>query len=370
VQSTLGAYGGGIAHGDLLLGAGGVLVTLALVGLALARDWRATSLPLLLWLVPLGLVLSLALRAGLFEVRYLILGMPGLVTLAGLGIVRLTRVPALAAASVGLLMVPAGLAISQQYFDPSLARDDYRGAVATIERDARPSDAVVLSAPNQVEIFTYYYRGSLDTFPLPAQRPIDVDDTRNRLEDIRTHHQRVWLVSWAMNEADPKGFIANWLADNGFKATHEWYGSLQLSLIGFADAAAPTQRLDVAMDNGIVLEGYRLGSHASRPGETLALTLLWRAEQPVAGRWKVFTHLLNGESSVVAQRDAEPGDNLRPTPTWQVGEEIEDNYGILVPADLPHGTYTLEIGMYAGEQRARFSGFGDHLELGSISVTP
>ena len=62
----------------------------------------------------------------------------------------------------------------------------------------------MLSAPNQIEIFTYYYHGSLPAFPLPAQRPIDPDDARARLEAIRGQYARVWLVQWAMNEADPQ----------------------------------------------------------------------------------------------------------------------------------------------------------------------
>src|SRR6185436_13681931 len=98
--------------------------------------------------------------------------------------------------------------------------------------------------------------------------------------------------------------------------------------------------------------------------------LVWRAAGPTATPWKVFTHLLDGVPSVVAQRDAEPADNLRPTTTWQVGERIEDNYGILVPPGLPAGAYTLEIGMYSGERRATFAGQGNHLLLGQVQVIP
>src|SRR5437870_482292 len=173
-----------------------------------------------------------------------------------------------------------------------------------------------------------------------------------------------------MNEADPRGVIANWLAQNGFQASHQWYGSVQLALVGFGPSDAPIQRVDATLDNGIVLEGYRLGSRSLKPGETLALTLLWRADGPTTDRWKVFTHLLDGASLVVAQRDAEPADNLRPTTSWKPGERIEDNYGITVPPNLPAGSYTLEIGMYAGERRSAFNGQGDHLVLGTIEVLP
>jgi hypothetical protein len=84
----------------------------------------------------------------------------------------------------------------------------------------------------------------------------------------------------------------------------------------------------------------------------------------------VFTHLLDRNSMVVAQRDAEPGDNLRPTTSWERGEQIQDNYGIAIPANLPAGSYTLEIGMYDGERRSLIDGQGDHLVLGEVQVRP
>ena len=59
----------------------------------LGTDWRAKTLALLLWLVPLGLVIALGLRSGLFELRYLVVSLPGLTLLAALGIARLARHP-------------------------------------------------------------------------------------------------------------------------------------------------------------------------------------------------------------------------------------------------------------------------------------
>ncbi|MGI9147784.1 MAG: glycosyltransferase family 39 protein [Chloroflexota bacterium] len=377
VLDSLSAYGGGLAHGTLFWIAGAALAGLALIGWAMctwAREARGpehASLALLVWLMPLALVLALGLRSGLFEVRYLVLSVPGLMLLAGLGIARLVRY-APAATAVALLAVgPAALGLQQQYFDPTLARDNYRGLVATIEREARPTDAVLLSAPNQTEVFDYYYHGPLATIGLPAQRPIDPDDTRRRLDQLRAQYERIWLVSWAMGEADPQGVISSWLAENGFQATHQWYGSVQLALVGFGPPNASTEHVDAPLDNGIVLEEYRLASRSLTAGETLALTLVWRSENgPTGDRWKVFTHLLDASSMVVAQRDAEPSDNLRPTTTWRPGERIEDNYGIAVPANLPPGDYTLEIGMYAGEKRADFAGKGNHLVLGHVQVQP
>ena len=59
---------------------------LALLGLrAERRPRRLEPGRCLMWLVPLGLVLALGLRNGLFEVRYLVLSLPGMMLLAGAG---------------------------------------------------------------------------------------------------------------------------------------------------------------------------------------------------------------------------------------------------------------------------------------------
>ena len=367
---TLTAYGGGVAQSDVFLWAGVLLVVLALVGVASSRRWDALSLAALLWIVPLGLVIALGFRSGLFEIRYLVVGLPGLCLLAAVGITHLVPRP-LVIAPLGLAVAPAAMALSAQYFDPALARDDYRGLVAAIERDASSNDAILLVAPNQVEIFGYYYHGSLPMIGLPEQRPIDPDDTVRRLDAIQSTYGRVWLVSWAMGEADPDGVISAWFAERGFQASHQWYGSVQLALVGFGSPTGRTVGVDAELDNGIVLNGYRIASRTLRPGDTLDLTLVWTAAHgPTADHWKVFTHLLDSGSVVVAQRDAEPQDNLKPTTSWQRGETIQDNYGISIPTGLPAGSYTLEIGMYDGATRSVIAGYGDHLVLGTVQVLP
>ena len=374
--STLAAYGGGVANGDPSLVAGAVLIGLALVGFVLTGRRASGWLALLLWSVPLGLVLVLGLRSGLFELRYLDLGLPGLVLLAAAGIVGLAeRAPVaragLAVALTGVALLPGLPALQRQYFDPALFRDDYRGLVQTIASQSQPGDAIVLSAPNQSEVFSFYYHGPLAVVPLPAQRPIDAADTRRRLEALKAQHPRAWVVEWAMQEADPPGVIATWLAQNGFQASHAWYGTLQLELVSFGEAEAPAQAVELPLDNGVVLASYRASTGGLRPGDTLAVTLVWRAEQaPGPVPWKVFTHVLDEQQHVVAQRDSEPVDRLQPTTHWQPGQVVEDHYGITLPADMQPGTYVLEIGMYQGDHRATFLGHGDHLVLGTVQVEP
>ncbi len=97
----------------------------------------------------------------------------------------------------------------------------------------------------------------------------------------------------------------------------------------------------------IVLLGYALEPESElRPGGALQLTLYWQAHAAVAGRYTVFTHLLDAGGAVRAQMDGEPLAGRYPTTGWQTGEVIADTYRLTLAADAPAGAYRLEVGMY------------------------
>lgn len=79
------------------------------------------------------------------------------------------------------------------------------------------------------------------------------------------------------------------------------------------------------------------------PGQTLTLTLHWRADAPLNHNYTVFTHLLNSAETVLVNADHAPP---KPTQGWVPGEIIADNVPLPLPATLPSGTYTLEVGLY------------------------
>ncbi len=92
--------------------------------------------------------------------------------------------------------------------------------------------------------------------------------------------------------------------------------------------------------------GYDLKMEGVAPGDVLRLTLYWRASASMETSYKVFTHLLDGESKIRGQKDDVPGRGTLPTTGWVKGEVIADEYEITVDPEAPAGEYTLEIGMY------------------------
>jgi hypothetical protein len=91
----------------------------------------------------------------------------------------------------------------------------------------------------------------------------------------------------------------------------------------------------------------------------VTLKLRWRSMAELPQAFKVFVHVLDPSGQqVVAQRDSEPQDGRAPTTGWVVGEVIDDEYVVKLPAGLAPGDYPIEIGVY--DPRS-----GDRLRLAS-----
>jgi uncharacterized membrane protein len=117
----------------------------------------------------------------------------------------------------------------------------------------------------------------------------------------------------------------------------------------------PSIRYPLVMnfDHQVELLGYDLEETSLRPGDTLHLTLYWRALAEMDKSYTVFTHLLDSDSCIWGQRDSVPGNGTLPTTSWMVGEIITDKYEIAVHSDAQPGRYVLEIGLYDADTGQR-----------------
>jgi hypothetical protein len=111
--------------------------------------------------------------------------------------------------------------------------------------------------------------------------------------------------------------------------------------------------LEVNLGNQVELLGYDLDRTSVKPGESLHLTLYWRALTAVDASYTVFTHLLDGESRIWGQKDSVPKAGTYPTTLWVEGEVVTDEYKIVVKPDAPPGQYVIEVGMYLAQSGER-----------------
>jgi hypothetical protein len=277
-----------------------------------------------------------------------------------------------AAFILATLLMVFGATLSRYYADPKAARDDYRGIAQFIAATARPNDAILLVAPGQAEVFNYYYRGDLPRYTLPEQRPIDLAATEQQLNQLLAR-DKIYAVYWANQEADPGDFIQGWMNTHGYKTLDQWRGNARLAVYVMPERhpiGEKADALNAPLGSDIRLQGFRGGKSALAAGEVSQLQLVWQAVKKPSRRYKVFLQLLDATDQVIAQRDSEPVGDGRPTDTWEAGELIQDNHGVLIPPGTPPGDYRRIVGLYDREtgERLRLPDGKDHVALPPVRV--
>ncbi|HEY8743348.1 MAG TPA: hypothetical protein VIU62_09630, partial [Chloroflexota bacterium] len=390
------------ATGSLLVGADGlpawnraaamIVAAVVLLGArkAVSSGWRG-SLPVLLVVVPLAGVTAYAAWKSVYEVRYILVALPGVAMLGGLGVVECARLgtaparrlllapvvtvlPALLAASG--VIAASGAADLRYYFAPLHPHDNYRGLAAAITLQGRPGDGVLLYPPGQNNVFDYYYRGPDQVVGLPVQRPPDAVEVTTQLAALFRSHPRVWVVEYGAAEADPGGMVSAWLGQHAFLAGHQWFGSPQLLLYVAQTNPVSDVASGAQFSNGAELQSFAVAPRTVAPGGTVEITLNWQDLTVIPQSYTVFTHLLDAQNHVIAQHDGEPSGGTRPTSNWKPGDLVRDMHAIILPSRLKPGSYTIEVGMYllVGGARAQVvdghgSSTADHMVLGSIVVS-
>ncbi len=239
-----------------------------------------------------------------------------------------------------------------------IQRDSEIAAVAERIRSAeRSGDAILMLDQTQTQTFANSYRGNLLVYGFFQRDRLDADEEA-WLNRIRGRHQRLWVAPnyMAANESDwerrlrTEDFL---LADELVTGPND----RRIALYALAPAQQMTEAGigTVFGDPGVNpvteasgwfrLNGYAVTAQVS-PGQPIALTLNWQSIRPVDYDYHVFVHLLDEQGNKLAQRDGQPVQWMRPTSTWQTGDEISDHYGILLPETLALGKYTIAVGLY------------------------
>jgi hypothetical protein len=352
----------------LLVWAFVIAFLLGCYGLVRLSRERAVTLGTYLFLPTVGIWL-ISLFRPIFDERYLIIVAPAycIFLALGLGILfqRTGKLPGRMAQGfvpvaaggllLALMLASSGYSLSNYFYVPAYAKSpDWRALVAALRQQSVPGDLVIHNYPDPA--LQYYLQDDLPLVVLPADSPVDRGATAEALDKLAAEHQRLWLVPQPSALWDADGFVERWLDRHCDKVHHEAVGSLSLSLYltpsVFLDRMTP---VNANLGDKVELAGYKLttdtaspqsGILTTAPNTALRLTLYWRVLAPMETSYTVFTHLLDANGQLWAQKDNLPVRGSYPTTEWRVGETIVDKYGIVVPPDAPAGQYELEVGLY------------------------
>lgn len=354
--------------------------------------WWRMSLIILLAVVPTGIFLAL----GLFReanLKFLITAQIGFALWLGRGvwilydlprIIKMRRAtvkheritelaPKLAAiACVLWLITNQWGGIDSIYHDDAYQRADYRAIAAQLSAEATAADAIILNAPNQEEVFNYYYHGVTPVYALPRGLGGDDAATRAEVEQILADHPRVFVIFWGEAERDPNRMVEVTLDQNAYEVDNVWVSDVRIARYAAPRDLPITHASQAIFGDSIALREFRLNADSLRAGDALQVQFAWQALQPIPARYNVFVQLLNPDGTLALQRDSEPVGGTGITSDWQVEQPITDNHALFIPADLPSGEYGLIVGFYdtaAPYGRLSVSGGETNAEADALILT-
>jgi hypothetical protein len=144
----------------------------------------------------------------------------------------------------------------------------------------------------------------------------------------------------------------------------------------FDPARLPLAMLGEAARLGDTIELLTVDSGDSdvSAGETLSLTIYWRALAPMDSSYTVFVQVIDEEGKA-GQVDRIPCNGGCPTNTWRAGDLVGERYDLVIDADAQPGQYQIISGMYdlaTGENLqwldAQGGEMGHNLVLGTVEV--
>jgi hypothetical protein len=284
----------------------------------------------------------------------------------------------------GLFLCVIAVALLVRYGDRLTGTESFVLA-QRIAQTERAGDAILMLDPMQTQPFANAYHGRLPTYGLAQAGALEGED-RAWLNRIMGGHARLWVIP---DETAPES--SGW--ERALRTEHFLLQETRLpdsdgARVALYASANATSRVESGLgtifgdpaladeginaENGwISLNGYALNAE-SAPGGVILLALRWQSLRPVSEDYHVFVHLLDVRDEKIAQRDGQPVQWMRPTSSWQPGEEVIDHYGLLLPIDIPTGEYTIAVGLYdpvSGQRLPISAGPGDYaIELGPILV--
>lgn len=105
---------------------------------------------------------------------------------------------------------------------------------------------------------------------------------------------------------------------------------------------------DGALGDGLNLLGFDLARREAAPGDTLPVTLYWRAEVTPTLAATVTLTLLDDTGAAIGESTRPLGGAAFPVSQWRAGEVVRDWHALSLDANAPNGEYKLKVSLAQG----------------------
>jgi hypothetical protein len=145
-------------------------------------------------------------------------------------------------------------------------------------------------------------------------------------------------------------------------------------LLSENDLARVQHPSQVNFANQLELRGYDLDTRSVKQGDTLRVTLYWRARTPMGESYRAFVHLIGQDDRSAGGADVIPARGAFPTVYWKPGDMLRDVVQVPVAANAVPGKYALEVGLYPvgkpGERLTVVESGDDRVIVDAVKVAP
>ncbi len=250
---------------------------------------------------------------------------------------------------------------------------DFRQAAALLNARAREGDRGLTVAAHGIQALRVY-RTAVPFGPGPEIGQRVLSETGARL--LETHRPpsggRYWVLLYQDEAVDPGGVILGTLEEaGGYRVEMLYTREVRLYAYALPEGARfqplrPERELDAVFEGGIALRGVAV----HREERLVPVYLFWELLAPQSGlslTGSVHLTARRGERPVT-QQDRPVLNEYWPLARLPVGEVLPNRYELVVPPDLPPGTYHLFALLYdpATGERRRLETGEDMVDLGEF----
>jgi uncharacterized membrane protein len=257
----------------------------------------------------------------------------------------------------GLALIGSSLTeVRRIYAAEVYAKDDNRGAIAYIQRESRPGDAILLMLDAH-HTWSYYYDGDMPR--LGFGRVTDIVSAAGQLNQLTRGQSRLWVLLWNPEWADPTGWVRDTLETSGERVpVSERFHGLEIRLyelapnVHFVAVPEPQTRAERDFASRIHLFGYDVESaeRTLTPGDRLVLALYWQALRDLNEDYWISLRLRR-DGLVWWSQQQRPTAYTYPTFEWRPGQIVRGRVPVEIPAGLPPGDYQVELTVFQFDQK-------------------
>lgn len=312
------------------------------------RPFESSALLLLWFLVPIVLTVAANSVYDFLSPRRILLISPAIAILTARGLANVKE------PGRGLLVV-AILVYGVTTVDDYYPKAPWNAVADNLARYAQTDELVMMEIYRDDFTFDYYvdYVLSVET-PRESLRRWR-DDRAHEYPDALLSQMRaeptIWLVHWSPDDSAFRFLAQTEHVQTALMTVDHWGNDLNL------------YRFD-QIDSGEQVTTYANGMRLHR-FEILdgRVDLWWSTTEPLSIDYSTSVFVLDSAGAMVAQHDAYPFENARPTTTWQPDEIVYDAHPLDLSA-LPAGTYSINIQVYN-----HFDGEKQPIETGESWLT-